>query len=121
MYTIFDIDFFHIFKSRGIWSVRLCLYSGLLQGKNLYLSKERMAEFWYQLEAINKEFETPPITKILFQSMIRQIDKSLKNRDNSVRGLMANEIHKHLDLCVERNEDFLGRDVDLYKVIINSR
>ena len=29
---------------------------------------------------------------------------------------MANEIHKHLDLCVERNEDFLGRDVDLYKV-----
>ena len=63
----------------------------------------------------------PNITKILFQSMIRQIDKSLKNRDNSVRGLMANEIHKHLDLCVERNEDFLGRDVDLYKVIINSK
>ena len=53
--------------------------------------------------------------------MIRQIDKSLKNRDNSVRGLMANEIHKHLDLCVERNEDFLGRDVDLYKVIMNSK
>ena len=34
---------------------------------------------------------------------------------------MANEIHKHLDLCVERNEDFLGRDVDLYKVQISNK
>ena len=76
--------------------------------------------FFYSL-VIYKELENPTLIKIPFQSMIRQIDKSLKNRDNSVRGLMANEIHKHLDLCVERNEDFLGRDVDLYKVIINSR
>ena len=121
MFILFHIYFFHIFKSRGIRSVRLCLYSGLLQGKNLSLSKDRIAEFQCQLVVINKEFENPSLLKILFQSMIRQIDKSLKNRDNSVRGLMANEIHKHLDLCVERNEDFLGRDVDLYKVIINSK
>ena len=80
----------------------------------------QIALFFYSL-IIYKELENSTLIKIPFQSMIRQIDKSLKNRDNSVRGLMANEIHKHLDLCVERNEDFLGRDVDLYKVIVNSK
>ena len=42
MFTIFLIYFFHIVKSRGIRSVRLCLHSGFLQGKNTFLSKEMM-------------------------------------------------------------------------------
>ena len=33
---------FYIVKSRGIRSVRLCLHSGFLQGKNTFLSKDML-------------------------------------------------------------------------------
>lgn len=50
------------------------------------------------------------------QSVIKLIDKAMKSRDTSVRGAMATEIQKHLEICVERAETFLGRDEELAKV-----
>jgi hypothetical protein len=42
------------------------------------------------------------------QGVIRLIDKAMKGTDNSVRGGMANEIHKHMDLVPKFKKTFLS-------------
>ena len=42
--------------------------------------------------------------------------KAMKVVDTSIRGIMANEIHKHLYICVENAKKFLGREDELYSV-----
>ena len=42
----------------------------------------------------------------LFQGVIRLIDKAMKGTDISIRGGMANEIHKHMDLAVSTTTRF---------------
>ena len=51
-------------------------------------------------------------------AVIKLIDKSMRNVDTSVRGLMAAEIHKHMHICNESAKKFLGREFQLYKVIL---
>ena len=54
-----------------------------------------------------------------YVAVIKLIDKSMRNVDTSVRGLMAAEIHKHMHICNESAKKFLGREFQLYKVILN--
>ena len=53
-----------------------------------------------------------------YVAVIKLIDKSMRNVDTSVRGLMAAEIHKHMHICNESAKKFLGREFQLYKVIL---
>ena len=53
---------------------------------------------------------------VFLQTIIRQIDRSMKHRDESLRGTMAKEIQKHMDLCAEQSNNFLGRENDLYRI-----
>ena len=55
-----------------------------------------------------------------YVGIIKLVDKAMKVVDTSIRGIMANEIHKHLYICVENAKKFLGREEELYKVICNS-
>ena len=53
-----------------------------------------------------------------YVGVVKLVDKAMKVVDTSIRGIMANEIHKHLHICVQNAKKFLGREDELYKVII---
>ena len=40
----------------------------------------------------------------------------MKRKVETIRGTMAKEIQKHMDICVERSESFYGREDDLYRI-----
>ena len=70
----------------------------------------------YSTAAYDKYLRT--FLQDFYVSVIKLIDKSMRNVDTSVRGLMAAEIHKHMHICNESAKKFLGREFQLYKVII---
>ena len=51
-----------------------------------------------------------------YVNVTKLVDKAMKVVDTSIRGIMANEIHKHLYICVENAKKFLGREAELYSV-----
>ena len=51
-----------------------------------------------------------------YVNVTKLVDKAMKVVDTSIRGIMANEIHKHLYICVENAKKFLGRENELYFV-----
>ena len=51
-----------------------------------------------------------------YVNVTKLVDKAMKVVDTSIRGIMANEIHKHLYICVENAKKFLGREDELYSV-----
>jgi hypothetical protein len=53
-----------------------------------------------------------------YTGVIRLIEKAVKLIDTSNRFIIADEIHKHMDICKTEEDNFMGRDQELFKVCL---
>ena len=56
-----------------------------------------------------------------FQLVIRLIDKAMRKMDTTTRGLITNEIHKHMDMAREEANNFMGREKELKTVELKNK